>query len=69
MLIFIDRQIKLYEMQLETLDTSKMDDFYEARIIKALVRQLNRMKSQGQSNVTQEQLNKFRRFWRNQLMD
>jgi len=68
-LIFIDRQIKLYEMQLETLDTSKIDDFYEVRIIKAVIRQLNRMKSQGQVNVTQEQLNKFRRFWRNQLMD
>ena len=68
-MIFIDRQIKLYEMQLETLDTSKIDDFYEVRIIKAVIRQLNRMKSQGQVNVTQEQLNKFRRFWRNQLMD
>ena len=56
-------------MQLETLDTSKIDDFYEVRIIKAVIRQLKRIKSQGQSNVTQEQLNKFRRFWRNQLMD
>lgn len=56
-------------MQLEKLDTSKMGDFYEARILKAVIRQLERMQSQSMVNTTEHELQKIRSHWHRQLMD
>ena len=67
--LFIDRQIKLLEMELERLDTSTISGHYGVKINKAMVGHLKHKKAQGKVHIRQDDLDGIRRYWHRQIMD
>ena len=68
-MIFIDRQIKLMEQSLSTLDVGTLEGFYATRLAKAVINHLRRIRDSGQVNISASELKRLERYWRVQVYD
>ena len=68
-MIFIERQINLMQQELEGMNTNNLNGFYAARVQKAVIGHLKHIRAQGQVNISNEDLSKLTRYWRERLHD